>query len=116
MGAIQGLQPTLEEQGYLMEPYGESTGIYYENKGQLNLYNTEWQVVVYTNLKGIDSQSNEIAQYLKHINKLCPEITIQNWTDGYNFPEVSREKLLQIKRTENLVIDVANHRLRSTRR
>jgi predicted neuraminidase len=57
------LQPTLQEQGYIyiLGKNGESTGIYYENKGQLNLYNTEWRVVVYTNLKEIDSQSNDVV-------------------------------------------------------
>jgi hypothetical protein len=29
MGTIQGVQPTLEEQGYLLDKYGDSTGIYY---------------------------------------------------------------------------------------
>jgi hypothetical protein len=116
MGAVQGLQPALKEQGYLLEKYSDSTGIYYENKGQLNLYNTEWQVVVYTDLKGIDSQSYEIAQYIKHINKLCQDIAVQNWTDCHHFPELSREKLQQIKRTENLILDVAEHKVRNTRR
>lgn len=41
----------LRTTGYLVESYDQSTGIYYENKGQLNLYNTEWQVVVYISLK-----------------------------------------------------------------
>jgi hypothetical protein len=99
-----------------VEKYSESTGIYYENKGQLNLYNTEWQVIVYTNLKGIESQSNEISQYIKHINKLCQDMTVQNWRDCYHFPEVSREKVQQVKRTESLIIDVADHRHRNTRR
>lgn len=59
-GTIQGIPPTEEESGYQVENYGDSTGIYYEGQGQLSLYNTEWQVVVYTDLRGPGSQSNKI--------------------------------------------------------
>jgi hypothetical protein len=105
LGSVQGSTPTLRELGYTLERYDESPGIYYENKGQVNLYNTEWQVVVYIDLSGISSQSNKIEQYVKHINKLCQEIAVQNWTDCYHFPEIAKDKLVQIKRTEDLVIE-----------
>jgi hypothetical protein len=85
---IPDLAPALGKLGYTLEKYDESTGIYYENKGQVNLYNTEWQVVVYIDLKGISSQSNEVDQYIKHKNKLCQEIVVQNWTDCYHFLEI----------------------------
>jgi hypothetical protein len=78
LGSVEGTASTL---GYTLENYDQSPGIYYENKGQVNLYNTEWQVVVYVDLKRISSQSDEIELYIKHINKLCHEITVQNWTD-----------------------------------
>jgi hypothetical protein len=113
---IPDLGPALGELGYTLEKYDESTGIYYENKGQVNLYNTEWQVVVYNDLKGISSQSNEVDQYIKHINKLCQEIAAQNWTDCYHFSEISKDKLQQVKRTENLIIDITDHKLRKTRK
>jgi hypothetical protein len=114
--AIQGLQYTLEGQGYVLESYSESTGIYYENKGLLNLYNTEWQVIAYTNLKGIDSQSKELEQYIKHITRLCQDVIVQNWTDCQHFPEISRTRLLQIKRTEDLIIGVTEHRPKNARK
>jgi hypothetical protein len=57
LGTILDLAPALGMWGYMLEKYDESTGIYYENKGQVNLYNTEWQVVVYVDLKGISRQS-----------------------------------------------------------
>jgi hypothetical protein len=66
--SVEGSTSTV---GYSLENYEKSPGIYYENKGQLILYNTEWQVVMYVDLKGISSQSDETEQYVKHINKLC---------------------------------------------
>jgi hypothetical protein len=67
LGSVQESVPTLKELGYKLEKYDQSPGIYYENKGQVNLYNTEWQVVVYVDLKGISSQSEEIEQCIKNI-------------------------------------------------
>jgi hypothetical protein len=116
LGSVHGSTPILKELGYKLEKYDQSPGIYYENKGHVNLYNTEWQVVVYVDLKGINSQSQEIEQYIKHINKLCQEIAVQNWTDCYHFPEITKDKLMQIRRTEKLVIDITDNKVGKIRR
>jgi hypothetical protein len=113
---IPDLIPAVGELGYTLERYDGSTGIYFENKGQVHLYNTEWQVIVYINLKEISSQSNEIEQYIKHIDKLCQELVVQNWTDCYHFSEISRNKLQQVKRTENLITDISDHKLNKIRK
>jgi hypothetical protein len=114
--AIQELATALEELGYTVDKYDDSTGIYYENKGQVNLYNTEWQVVVYHDLKGINIQSSEIDIYVKYINNLCRKLVIQNWTDCHHFPEISKEKLEQIKRTEDLIREISDHKIQKTRK
>jgi hypothetical protein len=113
---IPDLAPALGELGYMVERYDESPGIYYENKGQVNLYNTEWQVVVYVDLKETSNQSHEVEMYIKHINYLCQEIAVQNWTDCYHFSDIARDRLLQIKRTESLIVDISDHRAKRTRR
>jgi hypothetical protein len=113
---IPDLAPALGELGYSFEKYDESTGIYYENRGHVNLYNTQWQTIVYIDLKGINSQSSEIDQYVRPINKLGQEIAIRNWTDCYHFTDIARDKLQQVKRTENLIIDITDHKLGKIRR
>jgi hypothetical protein len=113
---IPELTLALGELGYTLDKYDDSTGIYYKNKGQVNLYNTEWQVVVHHDLKGISIQSTEIDKYVKHANRLCQELAIQNWTDCYHFSEISKEKLEQIKRTENLIMEISDHRFQRTRK
>jgi hypothetical protein len=52
---IQQAASNSENWDYTVEKYEEFLGIYYHNKGQMNLYNTEWSVVVYVNLKKIDT-------------------------------------------------------------
>ncbi|PNF26464.1 hypothetical protein B7P43_G15376, partial [Cryptotermes secundus] len=92
---------------YTVEKYEGSPGIYYQNKGQMNLYNTQWSVVVYVNLKKIDTQSQGIEQYIKHVNKLCQELGVQNWTDCHHFQEIADDKLERIKKTEELLLDIS---------
>jgi hypothetical protein len=50
------------ELGYILEKYDESPGIYFENKGQASLYNTEWRTVVYVNLQQTTNQSGALEQ------------------------------------------------------
>lgn len=59
---IQQAASISENWDYTMEKYEESPGIYYLNKSQTNLYNTESSVVVYINLKKINTQSQGIEQ------------------------------------------------------
>jgi hypothetical protein len=68
-----------------MEKYDESPRIFYENKGQVNLKNTERKVVGYLYLNRISKQSNGIDQYMKHVNQLYQEIEVQNLTDFRHF-------------------------------
>jgi hypothetical protein len=116
LGAIRGSVAPTGELGYTLEKYDRSPGIYFERAGQVKLYNTEWKVVVYVDLKGTDTQSDEIENYMTHINKLCTEIAVQNWTDCYHFPEIARDKLMQIKKTEGLIMDITDHPSEPTRR
>jgi len=44
---VQESAPMNDDVGYSVEKYDESPGIYYESKGQANLYNTEWRTIVY---------------------------------------------------------------------
>jgi hypothetical protein len=116
IAVIPDLIAAVGELGYTLERYDGSTGIYFENKGQVHLYNTEWQVIVYIDLKGISSQSNEIEQYIKHINKLCQERVVQNWTDCYHFSEISGNRQQQVRRIENLITDITAHKLYKVQR
>jgi hypothetical protein len=113
---IEDSDATLGELGYTMEKYDESPGIYYENKPQVNLYNTDWKTVVYVNLGKLCNQSNGADQYIQHVNKLCQETSVQNWTDCYHFREISADKMFQVKKTERLIFEIADHKIGTTRK
>jgi hypothetical protein len=89
--------------GYQIEKYGGSPGLYYEQLGETNLYNTEWKTVVYINLEQTDRNTERLGQYITHINQLCRAIEIQNWTDCSHFSTTSREMFKRIKGREKLL-------------
>jgi hypothetical protein len=116
LGSVPGSKTTPGELGYTLEKYELSPGIYFESTGEVSLYNTEWKVVVYVDLKGVKTQSEEIENYIKHVNKLCNEIAVQNWTDCYHFSETAKDRLMQIKKTEGLILDITDPQSNQTRR
>jgi hypothetical protein len=84
-------------------------------KPNISLYNTEWSVVICVNLTKIDTQSQGIDQYIKHVNKLCQEIEVQNWTDCHHFQEIANDTLQQIKETEEPLLDITEHKVERVR-
>jgi hypothetical protein len=95
-----------EELGYSMGKYDESPGTYYENLGEVALFNTEWKTMVYLNLNAMDRESERLEQYIDHINKLCLTTEIRNWRDCNHFEAIARHKLNQIKGSERLLKDL----------
>jgi hypothetical protein len=88
-------QTSAEELGYQNEKYGESPGLYYEQLGEITLYNTS--------LGQTDREIDQIGQYINHVNQLCRVTEIQNWTDCSHFNFYSRDILKQIKESENVL-------------
>jgi hypothetical protein len=89
--------------GYHIEKYDESPGLYYEHLGETTLYNTEWKTVVYVSLEQTDSKTNQLGQYIEHVNRLCHATEVQNWTDCSHFYTISRGRFNQIKSSEKLL-------------
>ncbi|GFG35595.1 hypothetical protein Cfor_00315 [Coptotermes formosanus] len=88
--------------GYALEPYDESSGVYFQKKGQATLYDTEWKTIVYVPLKPTTNQTDALDKYISYINKLCNEVEIRNWTECNHFEDTAKNKLQQVKSTEVL--------------
>lgn len=46
----------------------ESPGLYYVDKGTVNLCNTMWKTTVYVNLKEEDLETDSLDSYTDHAN------------------------------------------------
>jgi hypothetical protein len=53
--------------GYRVEKFVESPGLYYVDKGTVNLYNTMWKRIVYFNLKEEDQEIDSLDPYNDHV-------------------------------------------------
>jgi len=71
---------------------------------------------IYVNIGKMNNQSNNLDQYIKHINRLCQEIEVQNLTDCHHFRDTAKEKLTLLRKTEELLWEVTDNRPRGTRR
>jgi hypothetical protein len=103
-------------QGYSIDRYDGSPGLYYELLGETALYNSEWKTIVYVNLKETDSQTKQLGQYISHINKLCTLTEVQNWTDCNHFSSLSRDRFRQIQETERVLNEIIGKPEKTRRR
>jgi len=90
----------LNDLGYSIEKYDESTGIYYENKVVGVLYNIAWRTVVYVNLNKIDNETVVLRQCVRQVDSLCQMSVFRNWTGCAHFGSDARERLIQLTMTK----------------
>jgi hypothetical protein len=96
----------LNDLGYSIEKYDESPGVYYESKGTAVLYNVAWRTIVYVDLTKIDNETMILKQYVNHVDVLCQNTVIRNWTRCAHFGNDARERLNQLTKTENLLKEI----------
>ena len=96
----------LNDLGYSIEKYDESPGVYYESKGTAVLYNVAWRTIVYVDLTKIDNETMILKQYVNHVDVLCQNTVIRNWTGCAHFGNDARERLNQLTKTENLLKEI----------
>ena len=70
-----------------MEKFEESPGLYYIDKGTVNLYNTVWKTIVYVDLKAENLEKDSLNLYIKHVDRLCNSVEVKNWTGYSQFRE-----------------------------
>jgi hypothetical protein len=73
--------------GYRVEKFEESPGLYYIDKGTVNLYNTVWKTIVYVDLKAEDLDIENLGFYINHVDRLCNSAEVKNWTGCSQFRE-----------------------------
>jgi hypothetical protein len=65
---------------YSLENYDKSPGIYYESKGTAVLFNTVWKIIVYVDLDKINREILTLWKYVNHIEVLCQNSVVREWT------------------------------------
>jgi hypothetical protein len=73
--------------GYSVEKFEESPGLYYVDKGIVNLYSTTWKTIVYVDLNAKDLEVDALGMYINHVDRLRNVMEVKNWTGYGQFRE-----------------------------
>jgi hypothetical protein len=103
--------------------FKKSLGLYYDYIGESRLYNTEWKVVTYINLKTVDDNFRTVRNYVQISADCCKRNEHKFWVNYTGclnnirqtdrpIKEVNDLKLIlrQLTRNENELIDTRKKR------
>ena len=65
------------EQGFQIEEFEKSPGLYYVDRGTVQLYNTVWKTIIYVNLREEDMEVNSVGTYIDHVERLCNSVEVK---------------------------------------
>jgi hypothetical protein len=91
------------EWGYSVEQFEESPGLYYVDKGIVNLYTTMWKTIVYVDLNAEDLEVDTLGTYINHVDRLCNSMQVKNWTGCSQFREGVTDRFRHLQTSEDLL-------------
>jgi hypothetical protein len=94
------------ELGYRVEQFEESPGLYYVDKGTVNLYTTMWKTIVYVDLNSENLEVDTLGSYIDHVDRLCNSIQVKNWTGCSQFREGVTDHFRHLRTSEDLLKEI----------
>ena len=92
--------------GYSVERFEESPGLYYVDKGIVNLYTTVWKTIIYVDLNAEDLEVDALSLYIDHVDRLCNTIEVKNWTGCSQFREAITDRFRHLRTSEDLLKEI----------
>jgi hypothetical protein len=92
--------------GYRVEQFEESPGLYYVDKGIVNLYTTMWKTLVYIDLNAEDLEVDALGLYIDHVDRLCNSLEVKNWTGCSQFREAISDRFRHLQTSEDLLREI----------
>ena len=68
---VMGITRTGGEWGFQIEEFQESPGLFYVDRGAVNLYSHLWETLVYVNLEEEKIEIDSLRSYISYVDKLC---------------------------------------------
>jgi len=103
------------EWGYTVEQFEESHGLYYVDKGIVNLYTTMYQTIVYVDLNAEDLEVDALGSYINHVDRLRNSIQVKNWTRCSQFREGVTDRLRYLRTSEDLLKKIVGKKYGDTK-
>jgi hypothetical protein len=94
---------TIGDWGYRVEKFEESPGLYYVDKGKVNLYTTMWKTIVYVDLKAEDLEVDTLGSHINHVDRQCNSVEVKHWTGCSQFRESKTDRFRHLRGSESLL-------------
>jgi hypothetical protein len=94
------------EWGFHVEKFEESPGLFYVNKGSVNLYSTVWKTIIYVKLKEENLEIDSLGAYIGHVDKLCNSMEVRSWTGCSQFRGSVTGRFRHLESSAGLLTDV----------
>jgi len=104
---------TIGDWGFHVEEFEESPGLFYVDKGNVNLYSTSWKTIIYINLKEEIIEIDSLRAYMGHVDELCSSMEIGNWTGCSQFRDSVNDRFRHLERNAELLVDVIENKMGS---
>jgi hypothetical protein len=92
--------------GFHVEEFEKSPGLFYVDKGTVNLYSTTWKTVTYINLREENIEIGSLRAYIDHVDKLCDTLEIKNWTGCGQFKNSVNDRFLHLETNAEILADI----------
>jgi hypothetical protein len=93
------------EWGFQAEDFEESPGLFYVDKGTVNLYSTSWETLIYVNLEE-KIEIDSLRSYRSHVDKLCNSVEIRNWTGCTHFGSLVTDRFQHLESSAGILTDI----------
>ena len=101
--------------GYRVEEFEESLGLYYTDKGMVNLYSTMWKTSIYIDLKAEELEVDSLGSYINHVDRLCNSAEVMNWMGCNQFRESVSDHFRHLQNNGSLLMDTVKKRYEDSR-
>ena len=103
---VTGITGTGGEWGFHIEEFEESPGLFYVDRGTVNLYNTSWETLVYVNLEEEKTEIDSLRSYISHVDKLCNSVEVRNWTECTHFGSLVTDRFRHLESSAGILTDI----------
>jgi hypothetical protein len=103
------------EWGFRIQEFEGSSGLFYVDKGTVNLYSATWKTIIYVNLAEENLEIESLWAYIGHVDKLCNSIEIRNWTGCSQFRGSVNDCFRHLENSGGMLTDVIGTKTRESR-
>lgn len=95
---------------YRQEKILQSPGLYYESRGEADLYSSEWKIITFVNLTTLDVEFKRVEEYGERTLNFCEKNSKAQWIQYSGcqvFMPSLRPKLAQLQQMKRILVQLS---------